>query len=143
MIATREIIIDTDARMDEGYVSMYNITPKVLQHTAEANVTRGTLTLFLPGTTASLSTIEWEDGLLSDFKKTWQRLVPQDAVYSHKFLWDENNAYSHIRATMMGASLVIPIVNKKLTLGKYQQIVMMEFDNRARKRQIILQFAGE
>jgi len=69
--------------------------------------------------------------------------VPRDLVYTHKFLWEENNAYSHVRASLMGASLVVPLVNKRLTLGQYQQIVLVEFDNRTRSRQVILQFMGE
>jgi secondary thiamine-phosphate synthase enzyme len=143
IILTRRIDIDTNATADGSYVSIINITPKVHQQVAEAYVTNGTVTLFLPGTTAALATIEFEEGLLADFKQIWSRLVPRDLVYKHKFLWEENNAYSHVRATLMGASLVVPLVNKRLTLGQYQQVVLVEFDNRPRSRQVILQFMGE
>jgi secondary thiamine-phosphate synthase enzyme len=143
IIVTRRINVDTNAIADEGFISVYNITPKVQQQVTEAYVTNGTLTLFLPGTTASIGTIEYEAGLLSDFKTTWARIVPRDLVYTHKFQWEENNAYSHVRASLMGASLVVPLVNKRLTLGQYQQIVLVEFDNRARSRQVVLQFMGE
>jgi secondary thiamine-phosphate synthase enzyme len=127
---------------DEGFISVYNITPKIQEHITELRVTNGTLTVFIPGTTAAVATIEFEAGLLSDFKKIWARIVPRDIVYTHKFLWEENNAYSHVRASLMGASLVVPLVNSRLTLGQYQQIVLIEFDNRARTRQVILQFMG-
>ena len=143
IIVTRKITVDTNAAADEGSISVYNITPKVQQQVTEAYVTNGTLTLFLPGTTAAVGTIEFEAGLLADFKKMWARIVPRDLVYTHKFLWEENNAYSHVRASLMGASLVVPLVNKRLTLGQYQQIVLVEFDNRTRSRQVILQFMGE
>ena len=143
IIVTRRVNVDTNAIADEGFISVYNITPKVQQHVTEAYVTNGTLTLFLPGTTAAVGTIEYETGLLADFKKMWARIVPRDLVYTHKFLWEENNAYAHVRASLMGASLVVPLVNKRLTLGQYQQIVLVEFDNRARNRQVILQFMGE
>jgi secondary thiamine-phosphate synthase enzyme len=143
IIVTRKITVDTNAAADEGSISVYNITPKVQQQVTEAYVTNGTLTLFLPGTTAAVGTIEFEAGLLADFKKMWARIVPRDLVYTHKFLWEENNAYSHVRASLMGASLVVPLVNKRLTLGQYQQIVLVEFDNRTRNRQVILQFMGE
>ena len=143
IIVTRKVTVDTNAAADEGSISVYNITPKVQQQAAEAYVTNGTLTIFLPGTTAAVGTIEFEAGLLADFKKMWARIVPRDMVYTHKFLWEENNAYSHVRASLMGASLVVPLVNKRLTLGQYQQIVLVEFDNRARNRQVILQFMGE
>jgi secondary thiamine-phosphate synthase enzyme len=142
-VITRKIVVETNAKADEGYISVYNITPKVQQLVVEMPVTNGTLTLFLPGTTAAVGTIEFETGLLGDFKKMWQRIVPQDINYMHKFLFEENNAHSHVRASLMGASLVVPLVNKRLTLGQYQQIVLVEFDNRARNRQIVAQFMGE
>lgn len=143
IIVTRKVNVDTNATADEGFVAIYNITPKVQQQALESYIANGILTVFVPGTTASVGTIEHEAGLLSDFKKMWSRIVPRDAAYEHKFLWEENNAYSHVRASLMGASLVIPMVNKRLTLGQYQQIVLVEFDNRARSRQVILQFMGE
>jgi secondary thiamine-phosphate synthase enzyme len=142
-VITRKIVVETNAKADEGYISVYNITPKVQQLVVEMPVTNGTLTLFLPGTTAAIGTIEFEAGLLADFKKMWQRIVPQDINYTHKFLFEENNAHSHVRASLMGASLVVPMVNKRITLGQYQQIVLVEFDNRARNRQIVAQFMGE
>jgi len=143
IIITRKINIDTNAPTDESYVSVINITPQVHKITTEEYITSGILTLFLPGTTAALATIEFEEGLLSDFKKIWSRLVPRDIAYKHKFLWEENNAYSHVRASLMGSSLVVPMANKRLILGQYQQLVLIEFDNRARSRQVILQFMGE
>jgi secondary thiamine-phosphate synthase enzyme len=142
-VITRKIVVDTDAKAEEGFISVYNITPKVLDLVTGMPVNNGNVTLFIPATTASVGTIEYEAGLLSDFKKMWQRIVPQDINYTHKFLWDESNAHSHVRASLMGASLVVPIVNKRLVLGQYQQIVLVEFDNRARNRQIVVQFMGE
>ena len=143
IITTRRINIDTNASADEAYVSVINITPQVHQQAAEEYITNGIVTLFLPGTTAALATIEYEEGLISDFKNIWSRLVPRDIAYKHKFLWEENNAYSHVRASLMGPSLVIPMANKRLILGQYQGVVLIEFDNRARSRQVILQFMGE
>jgi secondary thiamine-phosphate synthase enzyme len=143
IIVTRKVNVDTNTNAGEGFVAIYNITPKVQQQALESYVDNGILTVFLPGTTASVGTIEFEPGLLADFKKMWSRVVPRDLAYTHKFLWEENNAFSHVRASLMGASLVVPLVNKRLTLGQYQQIVLVEFDNRARSRQVILQFMGE
>ena len=142
-ILARKMTVETNAKADEGFISIYNITPRLQSLILELPLTSGTVTLFLPGTTASIGTIENEAGLLADFKKMWQRIVPQDISYTHKFLWDESNAHSHVRASLMGASLVVPIVNKRLTLGQYQQIVLVEFDNRTRSRQIVAQFMGE
>ena len=143
VIVTRTVKVDTNAPAEEGFVAVYNITPKVQQHVVESYVANGILTLFLPGTTAAIGTIEYEAGLLSDFRKMWSRIIPRDLVYTHKFLWEENNAYSHVRASLMGASLVVPLVNKRLILGQYQQIILVEFDNRTRNRQVVLQFMGE
>jgi secondary thiamine-phosphate synthase enzyme len=143
IIVTRKVVVDTSTNAAEGFVAIYNITPKIQQVVPETYVANGILNVFLPGTTASVGTIEFEPGLLSDFKKMWSRIIPRELAYEHKFLWEENNAYSHIRASLMGVSLVIPLVNKRLTLGQYQQIVLVEFDNRARSRQVVLQFMGE
>ena len=143
IIVTRTVKVDTNAPAEEGFVAIYNITPKVQQHLVESYVANGILTVFLPGTTAAIGTIEYEAGLLSGFKNIWARIVPRDFGYLHKFLWEENNACSHVRASLMGASLVVPLVNKRLILGQYQQIILVEFDNRTRNRQVVLQFMGE
>ena len=142
-VITRRINWETKVSPTESYVSMSNLTPKIQEHTAETYIDNGTVTIFVPGTTAAITTIEWEKGLLGDFQDTWSRLVPRNLDYQHKFLWEENNAFSHIRASVLGQSLVVPVVNKRLTLGQFQQIVFVEFDNRARSRQVILQFIGE
>jgi secondary thiamine-phosphate synthase enzyme len=143
VIVTRKITVETNAKAEDGFISVSNITPQVLQLVGEGFITNGTLTLFLPGTTAAVGTIEFEAGLLVDFKKMWQRIVPQDINYTHKFLWEENNAYSHVRASLMGPSLVVPVVTRRLVLGQYQQVVLVEFDNRSRSRQVVAQFMGE
>lgn len=142
-VITRKINWETKVSSNESYVSMSNLTPKVQEQTAKTYINNGTVTIFVPGTTAAITTIEWEEGLLADFQDTWTRLVPRNLAYQHKFLWEENNAFSHIRASMMGQSLTIPVVNMRLTLGQFQQIVFVEFDNRSRSRQVILQFIGD
>ena len=143
IILARKINVDTNAAREEQYVAVINITPKIQQQMDLAYISNGTVTVFLPGTTAGVGTIEFEEGLIADFKNMWARVVPREIVYRHKFLWEENNGFSHIRASMMGQSLVVPIANKRLILGQYQQIVLVEFDNRARSRQVVLQFMGE
>jgi secondary thiamine-phosphate synthase enzyme len=143
MILTRKINVDTNALADEAFISVVNITPKVQKQLTETYLANGIVTIFLPGTTAAIATIEYEEGLISDFKKVWVRAVPRDMAYKHKFLWEENNGYSHVRASLMGPSLVVPLANNRLILGQFQQVVLVEFDNRARSRQVILQFMGE
>jgi len=101
------------------------------------------VTLFVAGSTAGLSTIEFESGLLSDFQDMWQRTVPQDITYRHDQRWGDGNGFSHVRASLLGASLVVPFIGKELTLGTWQQIILVDFDNRPRSRQIVLQIMGE
>jgi len=143
MIVTRKIILDTQVPSNGLYVSVLNITPQVQKLAGEVYVANGVVTIFIAATTAAVATIEFEPGLIADFQETWSRLVPINDIYRHKFQWEENNAFSHVRASLLGQSLTVPIVGRRLTLGQFQQIVLVEFDNRARSRQVILQFMGE
>lgn len=143
MLATRKIQLDTNALANEHCVSVSNITPQVQKQANEVFVGYGIVTIFIAATTAAIATIEFEPGLIADFQKMWSRIIPRNLIYQHKFLWEENNGFSHVRASFLGPSLVVPLVNKRLTLGQYQQIVLVDFDNRARSRQVILQFMGE
>ncbi len=138
MVVTKKINLQS-----KGNCDIINITPQVEQQVAEASIKNGTATLFVAGSTAGISTIEFEPGLLSDFKGMWDRTVPQNVPYDHDRRWGDGNGYSHVRASLLGASLVIPFNNKRLTLGTWQQIVLVDFDNRPRSREIILQIMGE
>jgi len=127
----------------KGHCDLIDITRQVAEQINESGVNNGTVTLFVAGSTAGLSTIEFESGLLSDFQDMWQRTVPQDITYRHDQRWGDGNGFSHVRASLLGASLVVPFINKKLTLGTWQQIILVDFDNRPRSRQIVLQIMGE
>ena len=133
MIVTKRISLQS-----KGHCDIINITPQVEQQVAETNINNGTAILFVAGSTAGISTIEFESGLLSDFQSMWERNVPKNIHYNHDRRWGEGNGYSHVRA-----SLVIPFNDKRLTLGTWQQIVLVDFDNRPRSRQIILQIMGD
>ncbi|MBA7564551.1 hypothetical protein ES708_06214 [subsurface metagenome] len=138
MIATRKISLQT-----KGNCDIIDITPQVEQQVAETDINNGTATLFVAGSTAGISTIEFESGVLSDFQSMWERNIPQNIPYNHDRRWGDGNGYSHVRASLLGASLVIPFNDKRLTLGTWQQIVLVDFDNRPRSRQIILQIMGD
>lgn len=127
----------------EGLCDLIDITRQVAEQINESGVNNGTVTLFVAGSTAGLSTIEFESGLLSDFRDMWQRTVPRDIPYRHDLRWGDGNGFSHVRASLLGASLVVPFINKKLTLGTWQQIILVDFDNRPRSREIVLQIMGE
>ncbi|HEY82290.1 MAG TPA: YjbQ family protein [Dehalococcoidia bacterium] len=138
MVVTRKISLQT-----KGDGDIIDITSQVEEQLAQAKVNSGTVTLFIPGSTAGITTIEYESGLLADFPTMWERLIPKSIPYHHDRAWGEGNGYAHIRASLLGASLVIPFNNQKLALGTWQQIVLVDFDNRPRSRQVILQIMGK
>ncbi len=138
MVVTKQISLQT-----KGECDIIDITPQVEGQVAEAGINNGVVTVFITGSTAGIATIEFESGLLSDFQDMWQRNVPQNIPYNHDRRWGDGNGYSHVRASLLGASLVVPFNDKRLTLGTWQQIVLVDFDNRPRSRQIVLQIMGE
>lgn len=127
----------------KGNCDMTNITPEIAREISNSNITSGIATIFVTGSTAGVTTIEFEDGLISDFKEMWERNVPQNITYQHDRRWGDGNGYSHVRASLQGPSLVIPFTNKRLALGTWQQIIIVDFDNRPRTREIVLQLLGE
>ena len=120
-----------------------DLTPRVRQEMAKTGVRNGTVTLFIPGSTAALTTIEFESGVINDPRKAIERIAPEDLYYEHDERWRDGNGYSHVRAALIGPSLHIPVVDGELTLGTWQQIVLIDFDNRPRQRRIIMQILGE
>jgi len=138
MVVTRQISFES-----KGNGDIIDITPQVAQQLGEAEINSGIVTLFVAGSTAGITTIEYESGLLADFQNMWERNIPQNIPYDHNRRWGDGNGHSHVRASLLGASLVIPFADKKLTLGTWQQVVIVDFDNRPRSRQVILQIMGE
>ncbi len=138
MVVTKKISLQT-----KGECDIIDITPQVEQQVAETEINNGTATIFVTGSTAGITTIEFESGALSDFQSMWERNIPQNIPYDHDRRWGDGNGYSHVRASLLGGSLVIPFNDKKLTLGTWQQIVLIDFDNKPRSRQIILQIMGD
>lgn len=138
MVITKRLSLQT-----KGQADMVDITPGVAREVAGAGLKNGTVTVFVSGSTAGVTTIEYEPGVLTDFKNAWQRAVPNDIPYEHDARWGDGNGFSHVRASILGASLVVPITNKTLSLGTWQQIVLVDFDNRPRSREILLQIMGE
>ena len=126
-----------------GECELIDITRQVEQKVEEAGVSNGTVTLFVAGSTAGVTTIECERGVVSDFQGMWDRTVPRNIPYRHDAAWGDGNGHAHVRASMLGPSLVVPFVSKRLTLGTWQQIVLVDFDNRPRSRDIVVQIMGE
>jgi secondary thiamine-phosphate synthase enzyme len=126
-----------------GHCDIIDITAKVREQLERQKVRRGLATLFVSGSTASLTTIEYESGVLEDLKELLEKLIPSDRKYRHDDRWGDDNGYSHLRASLLGPSLQIPIDDGRLLLGTWQQIVLLDFDNRPRTREIVLQIMGE
>jgi len=137
-VVTKDIAFET-----KGNCDIIDITSRVAREMEESGISNGTVTLFVSGSTAGVTTIEYEPRLLADFKNMWDRVIPQNISYEHNKTWGEGNGHSHVRASMLGASLTIPFVNRRLSLGTWQQIVFVDFDNRPRSRKLVLQVMGE
>jgi len=138
MVIIRKISLQT-----KGHCDIIDVTRQVEQQVAETNVNNGAVTIFVSGSTAGITTIEFEPGLITDLQEMWQRIAPENVPYHHDRRWGDGNGYSHVRASLLGASLVVPFSDKRLALGTWQQIVLVDFDNRPRSRQLILQIMGE
>ncbi len=119
-----------------------DLTPAVQEKVRESGVEKGLAHLFISGSTAALTTIEYESGVVNDLKAAIERLIPQDLVYEHDRRWGDGNGYAHVRAALFKPSLSIPIEDGALKLGTWQQIVLLDFDNRPRQRQIRGQVLG-
>lgn len=126
-----------------GDTDVMDVTPEVREKLLQSNISNGSIILFVSGSTAALTTIEFEHGAVDDLKKAIERIAPRDIHYEHDRRWGDGNGYSHVRAAMLGASLTIPVVDKKPLLGTWQQTVLLDFDNRPRKREIKVQIMGE
>ncbi|MHA2068352.1 MAG: secondary thiamine-phosphate synthase enzyme YjbQ [Candidatus Thorarchaeota archaeon] len=126
-----------------GNCDIIDVTGKVGEIVRESNLEAGICTVFCPGSTASITTIEYEGGLLKDFPEALDRLVPENITYEHHLRWGDGNGHSHVRASLMGPSLTIPFVNRSLTLGTWQQVVCCDFDNKPRNRKIEVMLISE
>lgn len=127
----------------QGFCDIINITTKVQDQVKREKIRRGLVCLFVSGSTASLTTIEYEPGLIRDLKDFLERLIPSNKRYHHNERWGDDNGFSHLRASLLGPSLQIPIEAGQLLLGTWQQIVLLDFDNRPRTREILIQMIGE
>ncbi len=127
----------------KGHTDILDLTPRVEEALRQSGVREGTVTVFVSGSTAALTTIEYEPGVLEDLKQAIVRMAPEGIPYAHDRRWGDGNGYAHVRAALLGPSLAVPIVRGDLALGTWQQIVLLDFDNRARKRDVLVQIVGE
>lgn len=137
-VFTKEILLKT-----RGECDVRDITPSVQEVLSKSGLREGSALVFAAGSTAGVSTCEFEPGLVEDIKIYFEKLFSKDASYKHNAAWEDGNGHSHLRATFLGPSLSVPFVDGALCLGTWQQIVFIDFDNRPRDRKVIVQVRGE
>jgi len=137
-VETRTLVVET-----RGQSEVLDLTSQLESALSETGLTKGIVTLFVTGSTASLSTIEFEPGAVKDIQLALEKVAPAHGHYHHHATWGDDNGNAHVRACLMGPSLTIPFVDGKPTLGTWQQVVLLDFDTRPRTRQIVVQVLGE
>lgn len=137
-----KISTETLERSTTTGTDLLNLTDAIERIVERSGVTEGSVTVFVPGSTASVTTIEFEDGALADLREAIERIAPRTLHYEHDARWGDGNGYSHVRAALLGPSLTIPIQGGQIQLGTWQQVIVCDFDNRPRNRRIIVQVAG-
>ena len=138
MVVTRSIQLST-----RGNADMLDITQQVTRIVQESGVNSGIVTIFAPSATSALTTIEYESGALADLKRVFDEVVAENRDYRHNLRWGDGNGHSHVRAALLGPSLTVPFSSGRLLLGTWQQVTYIDFDNRPRRRELILQILGE
>lgn len=127
----------------QGDPDLLDITQEITRILEKSGLKKGNLTVFVTGSTAAVTTLEYEPGLIKDVRVLYEKLIPRKAGYAHDATWGDANGFSHLRAMLQGPSLVIPFEDGKLALGTWQQVVLLEFDHRPRERRVVVQIIGE
>lgn len=138
MVKTGSIQLST-----HGNADVQDITAQIAQVVIASELKNGTVTIFCPSATSALTTIEYESGCVSDLRRLFDEIIPGNREYAHNSRWGDGNGHSHVRAALLGPSLTIPFVKGNLTLGTWQQVIFVDFDVRARHRELVLQMIGE
>jgi secondary thiamine-phosphate synthase enzyme len=138
MVITRELNLQT-----KGNCDIQDITSQVAEAVGNSGLAAGIVTIFCPGATGGLTTIEYESGVVADLQQILDEIAPPGRDYRHHLRWHDDNGHAHVRAALVGPSLTVPFVQGRLTLGTWQQIVLLDFDTRPRSRRLVLQILGE
>jgi secondary thiamine-phosphate synthase enzyme len=137
------VFTHTFERRTRGQGDVHDVTEEVTRALEGSGLGSGTITVFVVGSTAAITTIEFEPGALADMNRLFDALAPRDAHYDHHLRWGDDNGSSHVRAALLGPSLTVPFTAGRVVLGTWQQVVLVEFDTRARSRQVVVQVVGE
>jgi secondary thiamine-phosphate synthase enzyme len=140
IMAVRSLSLKLKTR---GNADIHDLSEAVAKAVRDSGLQAGTVTIFCPSSTSALTTIEYEDGALEDLRRALDQIAPPDREYKHNLRWGDGNGHAHLRAALLGPSLSVPFVNGQLTLGTWQQIIYIDFDNRPRNRELVVQVVGE
>ena len=139
MVKTKRIMLAT-----RGNNQVINITEEVAGAISASGIADGIVTVFMVGSTGGITTTEFEPGLVNyDLEALFERLAPENGVYEHEKTWDDDNGHSHVRASLLGPSITVPVVDGQMTLGTWQQIILVDFDTRSRERTVVCQMIGQ
>lgn len=138
-----KVISESVSFSTSGFNDMKDLTGEVSKRLSSSGLKDGIVNLFVPGATGGLTTIEYESGLVKDFSELMEKIIPSGKSYHHDARWGDGNGFSHVRASLLGSSLTVPFSDGRLSLGTWQQIVFVDFDNRSRSRTVLLQLMGE
>ncbi|MDH3610143.1 MAG: secondary thiamine-phosphate synthase enzyme YjbQ [Nitrosopumilus sp.] len=127
----------------KGENDLIDLTSQTSDFVKKSGISKGIITIFVSGSTGSITTIEYEPGLVQDFPEMLSRIAPENLDYGHEQMWHDGNGHSHVKASLVGPSLTVPFIDGKLCLGRWQQIVFLELDTRSRTRNLVLQILGE
>ncbi|GAB4462263.1 MAG: secondary thiamine-phosphate synthase enzyme YjbQ [Anaerolineales bacterium] len=140
MMSVKTMTIQIQTR---GDADIHDITAQIGEAVLQSGLKAGAVTVFCPSSTSAVTTIEYESGALSDLRRLFDEIVPQNREYAHNARWGDGNGHSHVRAALLGPSLTVPFVEGQLTLGPWQQVIYVDFDNKPRRRELIVQVMGE
>ncbi len=138
MVSTQRLRLTT-----QGNADVHDVTTAVARAVAESGLQKGIVTVFSPSSTSALTTIEFEPGAVADLKRLFDEIISPNREYRHNLRWGDGNGHSHVRASLLGPSITVPFVERKLTLGTWQQIVFVDFDIESRHRELVVQIVGE
>ncbi|MCK6622971.1 MAG: YjbQ family protein [Calditrichaceae bacterium] len=137
-IATRSLSVST-----KGFTDIIDITAELQTILSDSGFEEGNIMVFVSGSTAGLTTIEYEGGLKKDLKEFFEKWIPMNERYYHNERWHDGNGYAHLRASLLKPSLAVPFTNRQLCLGTWQQVILVDFDNRPRRRELVVQINGK
>ncbi|MBN2093530.1 YjbQ family protein [candidate division KSB1 bacterium] len=138
-----KVVSDSFDISTRGNTDIIDVTSPVADVLKKSGLKAGILTVFIAGSTAGITSIEYEPGLLRDLPEAFEKIAPVNKSYHHDATWGDGNGYAHVRAALLGSSFSVPFINGRLKLGTWQQIVVIDFDNRSRNREVIVQMLGE